>query len=162
MTDVISITKQDLINLDIEIQKAYKDSLIKVCKSINEIRSVKDIKISTTALYDAIHDIKMDITFIGSRRKSKNISKGKVAGVIVYRLSKANIIHTDDAELVKSRMFLKMNYLISVSVGFNFIKIDTESLDNNTLSEIVYSLARRHVNQETLGLVFDTMIRFSN
>jgi hypothetical protein len=126
------------------------------------MRNLKNIFLSKIALVDALAEICKDIDFIGKRRKSSNITRGKIAGVIVYRIAKANIIHTNDITLLENRHFLKVNSLIALAIGFNYIKIDSKSIPILLLSEMMYSLTRRHVNQETLGLVFDAMIQSTN
>ncbi|NCN11581.1 MAG: hypothetical protein GW938_17220 [Leptospira sp.] len=155
--DNFNTTKESLSNLSIEIQKMFKSVFLTIFDNSSNLRDAKMVIISETALDLAINDIQTDIEFISSRRKSKNISKGKIAGVIAYRISKASLFHSKNNLLANDKMFIRLNSLVSITIALNYIRCGSESIHVENLSELVYSISRRHVNQETLGLVFDSI-----
>jgi hypothetical protein len=115
----------------------------------------------------AIDEIIQDIVFIKDRRGSliskdaqgqPLISPGKLAGVITFRLSKRHIVHSDYRCLeCKVRCVSKLNTEFALQCGAEFIGVQFETIDPLLQKELFYQLTSRHVNQETLGLIFDTI-----
>lgn len=148
-----------MANLSIEIQKMFKSVFMNIFNNSSTFRDPNMVIVSETALDLAIKDIQTDIDFISLRRKSKNISKGKIAGVIAYRISKATLFHSKNNVLANDKMFIRLNSLVAITIAMNYIRCPNESINVENLSELVYSISRRHVNQETLGLVFDSILK---
>ncbi|TGL13512.1 hypothetical protein [Leptospira meyeri] len=78
-----------------------------------------------------------------------------MAGIIVFRLSRWPIIGTSDKQLHSGEVFGKFTFLAATLTGLNFINKNFSQIDEMCRTELLYTLMRRHVNQETLGLVFD-------
>ncbi|MCL2215176.1 MAG: hypothetical protein FWC06_08220 [Treponema sp.] len=114
------------------------------------------------SLEEACNEIKKDIRFILERRGSLigagRPSPGKIAGVIVYRLSRIQIINLfEGCASCKYQCTSKINYEFAVKCAWNYIGIPYFNVPQDLRRELIYSLSHRHVNQETLGLVFDTI-----
>jgi hypothetical protein len=89
------------------------------------------------------------------------ISRGKIAGAIAFRLSRRQIVHVNalclDDKRCKIRCTTKMNTEFALRCGTEFIRVQFGALDKLIQCELFYQLTARHVNQETLGLIFDTI-----
>jgi hypothetical protein len=115
----------------------------------------------------AVNEIIQDVVFIKNRRGSlisedaqgqPLISPGKLAGVITFRLSRHHIAHSDYRCLeCKERCVSKLNTEFALQCGIEFIGVQFETIDPLLQKELFYQLTSRHVNQETLGLIFDTI-----
>jgi len=115
------------------------------------------------ALSDAFIEIKNDIIFLIKRRgnliDSLKPSLGKIAGVIAYRLAKSQIIHLQEgcafcSELCTAK---KLNQLFALRCACDYMGIQCHYVPEHIRKELFYSFSYRHVNQETLGLVFDAL-----
>jgi len=127
---------------------------------LNAYAQTKDqeanIFVSKTALNDAVDEIVRDVEIMRHRRGSVNPqTRGKIAGIILFRLSRWNILSTQNPRLLEDRVFIKFNYLLALSISLAYIQIPYSRLNEYSRTELLYSLSRRHVNQETLGLVLD-------
>lgn len=145
------------LDLKTHFIKKYQEALI----TINQSYARSDpslIYFSLTGLNDALDEAVKDIEILKHRRKEfERFTRGKIAGIVVFRLSRWNLINTNSDLLLKDRLFLKMNYFIALAIGLNYINISYTQINEYVRNEIMYTLMRRHVNQETLGVVFDTL-----
>lgn len=116
---------------------------------------VDDIDFSPVELNNAIHEIATDIVALYKRRTPRNgLSKGKIAGIFAYRLSRCRIVHIVN---FGSRLtdFLLQD-LIACMIAIEYVvKLP---LKHTRMLEMAYQLSRRHANQETLGLCFDILV----
>ena len=148
------LTKKQVSELSIQILKHYRNNVEIILPALHQRES--SVYISEKALKMALNCSIDDINIFLNRRKPKRfISRGKIAGIILYRLSRNHIIHTSNSELLKDPIFLGLNSLIAILVALNYIEISYKSLPEFNKLELIYSLNKRHINQETLGLVFD-------
>jgi len=86
------------------------------------------------------------------------MSEGKIAGAITYRLAKAHIIHIHrKCDVCSKRCFLQINNLIAIIIGLDYINKKFSDLPIKIRDELIYTIKYRHVNQETLGLVYDAL-----
>jgi len=86
------------------------------------------------------------------------MSEGKIAGAITYRFVKAHIIHIHrKCNVCPERCFSNTNNLIAIIIGLDYIHKKFDDLPVKIRDELIYTIKYRHVNQETLGLVFDTL-----
>ena len=170
--DPIKIDKF-LIELETCLLKQYYNYYVEFkgieCKFMKLPASLLDYEvfhINYSELKEAIEQIKKDITIMFTRRgdliADMRMSEGKIAGSITYRLAKAHVIHVHRKcnvcpEKCFSRTFSHTNNLIAILVGLNYINKKFDTLPVKIRDELIYTLKHRHVNQETLGLVFDTM-----
>lgn len=87
--------------------------------------SYKDRKhsliISEESLAIALYEMIRDICILQYRRYGLKPTAGKIAGIIVFRLSRAQIIHITDPLMHKDKALGKLNHLAAVYVGFSFI-----------------------------------------
>jgi len=111
-------------------------------------------------LKEACEEITKDIGFLLQRRGSLigRPSLGKIAGVIVYRLSRIQIINLfEGCASCQYQCASKIGYEFAVKCAWSYINISYLRVPQDLRRELFYSLSHRHVNQETLGLVFDTI-----
>jgi len=117
--------------------------------------------INTSVLNEAVNQIKMDIRFVYLRQDELigdlRINEGKVAGIITYRLARAHIINLCKTccDCVE-RCIAQLNLTIAISIGLEYIHKKYDDLPDGLRQELGYAIIYRHVNQEMLGLVFDT------
>jgi hypothetical protein len=114
---------------------------------------------------EAYNEAAKDICFIMERRGPligpNRPSPGKIAGVIVYRFSRSHIIHLfEGCASCEYQCVSKINYMFAVMCAWEYIGIPYRRVPQEIRSELLYSLTLRHVNQETLGLVFDTILHY--
>lgn len=174
------VSDASLENLKIIIQKKY----LSYIKSYKEIiwpiviskcpdrrafvdHGISQVNFDLVNLTLAINDILQDIKFITMRRGSlisvNNkgellMSAGKLAGIITYRLSRRQITHSDYRCLkCKIRCVSKLNSQFALQCGTEFITKQFSDIEPLLQKEFFYQLTSRHVNQETLGLIYDTI-----
>ncbi|OQX29297.1 MAG: hypothetical protein B0D92_04430 [Spirochaeta sp. LUC14_002_19_P3] len=145
-----------------EFLKTGGDVYLKVCNRLvnllNHPGKLTNVHISIIALKFALVDAIQDIEFLKKRRQySTHLSEGKIAGCLVFRLSRRYIIHTTDMNLIEYPIFLKLNYLVAFALGLRYIGIDYKNIESSIRNEIIFTMICRHVNQETLGIVFDNL-----
>jgi len=114
-------------------------------------------------LSEAIEEIKKDIQFMFERRGARiganRPSPGKIAGVMVYRLSRSHIVHLlEGCASCEIQCASKLNFKFAVKCAWEYVGIPYLRIKEEIRRELLYSLALRHVNQETLALVFDILI----
>jgi hypothetical protein len=161
-----------LSKFEIELLKRYnhyvKMSERTVCKVKKRKQSLPDhetFNINYSVLKEAVGQIKMDIKILLMRRgnmiSDMRMCEGKIAGVIAYRLAKAHIIHIDrKCNICIPKCFSRMNNTIAIRIGLDYINKKYTDLPTGIRNELVYTVKNRHVNQETLGLVFDTFLHY--
>ena len=166
--DPVEIAK-NLTNLENELLKKYFNYFIifkqKECKFKKLPASLLDydpFHINCSTLKEAIIQIKMDINIMFIRRgeliDDMRMSEGKIAGAITYRLTKAHIIHIHrKCNICSERCFLQINNLIAILIGLDYINKKFSEIPIKIRDELIYTIKNRHVNQETLGLVFDSL-----
>ena len=119
-------------------------------------------RINQHSLIDACSEMKNDILFL-LKRRGKLIdpikpSRGKIAGIIAYRLAKNHIIHLCEGCMACTiQCATRLNVEFALRCAWNYIGINYLRIPSEVRKELFYSFAYRHVNQETLGLVFDTI-----
>jgi ferredoxin len=157
-------------NLETEIEAKYHRYLIDVGKMNCKLqkkpvsllgRSV--CHISRSSLRSACVEMRDDIRCLLLRRgKLLNALKpsyGKIAGIIAYRLAKNQIIHLCEgcASCLEQCPASKLNGIFALRCAWEYIDIKYGQVNEDIRKELMYSFSSRHVNQETLGLVFDTI-----
>jgi len=122
-------------------------------------------RISLRAMHSAYLETKKDIRFLMERRgklvERLKLSFGKIAGVLAYRLAKANIINLCDGCASCDEQPCdtpKLNQILALRCAVEYIGIKYFRIPEDIRKELLYSFSCRHVNQETLGLVFDTIL----
>lgn len=93
------------------------------------------------------------------RRKPKNgISLSKIAGIVAFRLARFAPVNLCGSAL-ESDVALKLNELAALALALRAIMhIDISMVKSSHVTmELQYTLVRRHMNQETLGLAFEIL-----
>jgi len=139
-----------------------KNSVCIVKKQKVSLLDYEAFNINFSALKEAISLIKMDIKILDIRRGNlignMRMSEGKITGVTAFRLAKAHIIHIHrKCNACIQKCHSHLNFTIAVRIGLDYIHKKYTELPASIRNELTYSLRYRHVNQETLGLVFDAL-----
>jgi hypothetical protein len=117
----------------------------------------------------------MDAHFMEKRRNlNDGVSEGKLAGALYYRLTRAKIISLapdvfDEDKFVdfQERVMIRLvTDLLHVRLDHPWIKQlagtqrggGLRSEFQNISGELIYLTSKRHYNQESLALFFDTMV----
>jgi len=119
------------------------------------------------SLIEAYEEISKDIRFMLERRGplvgKDHPSPGKIAGVIAYRLSRSHILHLfEGCASCEIQCASRLNYKFAVKCAWEYVGIPYLRVGEEIRRELLYSLALRHVNQETLALVFDIILSHKN
>ena len=154
-------SNQPVLTLDadctIQLVEQYKDIASSIAKHAKITQS--EIHVSLNALTLALAEAKTDLEIMTMRRRpSKGISLAKIAGIITFRLSRfAPINLTGNA--LENDVALKLNDLVALTLALKAILgIDIQAISStHATKELQYTLARRHMNQETLGLAFELL-----
>ena len=136
-----------------------------LCKTKNTSVYTLDhdaFNINFSALKEAIYQIKLDLKILSLRRGDligeMRMSEGKIAGIVVYRLIKALIINIHrKCNACQHKCLSRLNNLIAVRIGLEYIQIKYTELPHGIRNEIIFTIKHRHINQEILGLVFDSL-----
>ncbi len=140
-----------------EIAKAYPDMLERLAPDLGV--AVDNIRYSTWELGTAIQEANVDIAALLARRQpTDGVSLGKIAGAITFRLARGRIVHFRDPANVPTTAFLIQDLAALVLSAERVLRAGVHEKD---LLEVAYQTARRHANQETLGLCFDVIVRDS-
>lgn len=116
-----------------------------------------EILISKNAITLAFAEAATDLEIMSLRRKPKNgISPSKIAGIVAFRLARFAPINLTGAAL-ENNVALKLNELVALALAMKSIMhIDIDMVRSpHVTQELQYTLVRRHMNQETLGLAFE-------
>lgn len=124
------------------------------------------VEISPYEVALAIEECRKDLEVMEHRRSGvkgesfEGLSIGKLAGILVFRLSRYRVVHVHidmlggnhDKDYITSAS--KLQELSALRfVSDHILKI----FPHFWHSEMLYLLARRHTNQEMLGITFDVM-----
>ncbi len=137
------------------------------------------IAVSGEAFYDAIKEADCDAYFLEQRRSLSNgVSEGKLAGILYFRLTRHRIIHLSPdicekkeyAHFQEKRIIKIVMALLNIEIDHIWInkRIGTQrdrglrKNFQNIYEELLYITARRHYNQESLALFFDTLVYLSH
>ncbi|MDR2700986.1 MAG: hypothetical protein LBB72_00980 [Spirochaetaceae bacterium] len=179
--DIKCIVKQAL---DEKHLAPFSDSIFLKYKALVASTSIscsnswsKSLNISFSDLKEACSEIETDLRIILVRRKeligkdektgSPRLARGKIAGVTTFRLARAHIIHLNpdcvrcnDDRIINGQSpcpVMNFNTEFAICCGFEFIKKKYSTLPKEIRAELVYTLTKRHMNQETLGIIFDAL-----
>lgn len=137
--------------------------------------SEKDLYFSKKALKAACYEIETDLCVMLARRKDlvgkdeetnyPKLARGKIAGITTFRLARASIIQMSrtcvscwDTEKNKPKCDITtINTSFAIKCGLHFIGKKYTEIPEEVRKELIYTLEKRHTNQETLGVVFDTI-----
>ena len=131
---------------------------LKVVARVSEALGIPigDLRFSTRELGRAFKEAEVDIGALMGRRQTqlKGLSPGKIAGVVAFRLGRYKILTLRNEPPPESEAYM-LPELAGVVFAVDWF------VDRRTpptyVRELAYQLARRHANQETLGVCFDTV-----
>ena len=149
--------KDNILGLSREkIISAFVDVTVRVCRSA-KVR-LDDVLISKVALATALNEAEKDVYFLKARRNNKKgDSESKIAGAVVFRLCRSAPVHLQ-GDSIENELALELNNLSALAVGLKiFMHMDVAFLPETITRELSYTIVRRHMNQETLGLVFESV-----
>ena len=119
--------------------------------------TARDFMVSGIGFCNAMVDAKMDMEILDHRRNfDDGISRGKIAGIIVFRLCR-NLVSFPTPQAKENPIALKIPILTALAFGLFLIDVNPAQLDEFILRELKYYVAKRHINQEALGICFDTL-----
>jgi hypothetical protein len=117
--------------------------------------SLSSFKIAYTQI---VQDIRILLYRRGKRIGKSRPSEGKIAGIIAFRLARNAIIHISPGCInCKEHCLTKLNTVIAIRCALDYIGKHYLRVGIGIRKELAYTMLYRHVNQETLGLVFDTI-----
>ncbi|MBF0305701.1 MAG: hypothetical protein HQL41_08655 [Alphaproteobacteria bacterium] len=128
-----------------------------VAKALKEFHfHISAAEISRRELGLAMDEADLDFKALLSRRsQSHGISEGKIAGVIAYRFSRFKILHFKPDALDQKHVYLIQDAAALFLVSSIILH---RKIGGRRLLEICYQMARRHANQETMGVIFDGLM----
>jgi len=171
--------EEQAIKLMPSVERLYNDLVlsyrIKDCPGVDTWRN--ELLISLSSLRKACYEIEMDFRILLARRgdfigrdketDSPRPTRGKIAGITTYRLARAQILHLGpgclgciQAAYNKEKppcYIANINTELAIRCGLYFIDRMYLDIPSEIQNELVYTLSRRHTNQETLGIVFDSI-----
>lgn len=157
MTDGLALGSQNC-EITSEVIKCWITDLKTVISEIadNQKWFINQIHISETALAIAFAEIRKDCHAIVNRRNPRNgVSIGKIAGIVTFRLVRFAPFQIsedllEDEKAIFINIYVAIAFSLRVLLGRNISEVRSE-----LMKELVYTLSRRHTNQETLGMVFE-------
>lgn len=141
-----------------ELARQYAGIVAALAENMGLCQS--EVMISSQAVSLAFSEAATDLIIMSIRRNPKRgISPSKIAGIVAFRLARFAPINLGGAALEKYEA-LKLNELAALALALKSIlrvNIATVTPQYATM-ELQYALVRRHMNQETLGLVFEILL----
>lgn len=115
-----------------------------------------------TAVLQTYKEIFHDMDFMSIRRLKKGIGRCKLAGVILWRLYKSHFVRFQN-ETACNRDNSKLNPVFEISLLYVLLHVlrinpeNTREKYTQVLRELEYQIIYRHINQESIALVFKTI-----
>ena len=135
------------------ISEAYLCSLMRVAQILG---LENDLALSDRELKLALEEAEIDVRALLMRRSEEDgISEGKIAGVYAFRLSRFKIVHAVTMKALKHPDLSMVQDIVALNVVKR--RILKVKMGAERMRELAYQMARRHANQETLGLALDSI-----
>lgn len=156
-------------------QRKFLKKLVDIARTEARPEDGRCVFVSSDAFADAFTEADFDAYFIKMRRGNKEgNSEGKLAGIIYFRLTRHRFVHLPP-ELVDEGHYRHFQERIIIKFVASLLRVDLndpwirsrvgterpEGLRRNfqdIYSELKYLTCRRHYNQESLALFFDTAV----
>lgn len=138
------------------MSRQYVDIVAQLRKTIDV--PAENLTISKMALAGAFGEAAMDVQIMFVRRKCrKGVSASKIAGAILFRLCRFAPVHlAGGAE--ENTTALEINALAALALVCKAVlHVSPGTFPDPFTKELLYTLSRRHMNQETLGLALDML-----
>jgi hypothetical protein len=144
---------EDLSAIRKAVITAFAQTLMRVCRHFGY--DYDDVSYSERELRLALEEAEIDVQALLNRRSRENgVSEGKLAGVYAYRLSRFKIVHFGTKYHDDKYSYAVQDISSILTVERIILKAH---IGTDRLKELAYQMARRHANQETLGLCFDVI-----
>jgi len=144
---------EDLPAIRRAIIGTFAQTLMRVCRHFGF--GYDGVSYSERELRLALEEAEIDIQALLTRRsREAGVSQGKLAGVYAYRLSRFKIVHFDASYHDDKFAYVVQDIAAILTVEKHILKA---RIGTDRLKELAYQMARRHANQETLGLCFDVI-----
>lgn len=142
-----------------ESQKALYMAYIRVLDRICNATGIdpNHIVVSKCGISTVFNEVQSDLKALQMRRPfTHGISRGKIAGSLAFRLCKTPVISMTP-EVAEAQMAQKLPVDVAVGLAFELVGTNFGIWPVSLVREIKYFLAKRHSNQESLGICFDTI-----
>ena len=149
MTDTFLENK----NCQISLYKAYFRILAKICDACGiDQNCVIPSQLGMSAVFS---EVTGDLKALRMRRGfNHGFSPGKIAGSLVFRLYKTQVFYvTPEISEILAVQTLSLN--VAVAFGLELVGTNFAVWPEFLIRELKYFLAKRHSNQESLGICFD-------
>lgn len=134
---------------------AYCEILDRICEKCGIDR--RYVSVSELGISNAFAEVNGDIDALKRRRPFKHgVSAGKIAGALAFRLFKTQVLFFGP-EIADRPEVQKLALNTAVALAFELVGTNYEAWPSQLVRELKYFLERRHSNQESLGLFFDTI-----
>ena len=147
----------DLLSTPQTIQSFYA-AYVRILGDICDAAGIKRayINVSSYALCSVASEVKRDIKALRMRRSlSHGVSSGKIAGAVAFRLTKARVLALS-SEIIEDSLAQTLEINVAIAMGLELVETNFSIWPKNLLRELKFFLAKRHSNQESLGICFDT------
>jgi hypothetical protein len=151
-----------------DLASAYCEAVLSIAKENRLPLSI--INVSANELALALSEARKDLVIMVTRRisltsksggpgKFDGLSIGKLAGILVFRLSRYRIVHVDTSSLAPTDLrALKLSSKLQELAALRFASETILKVHPLVWHpELLYVLSRRHINQEMLGVTFDVI-----
>ncbi len=156
-------------------ERKFFDNLIKETLERVPYGSHDDVFFSDYEFFSAMREADLDAQFMDARRGlDHGISEGKVAGILYFRLARAKIIYLgpklssqEGYRNIQSEILLiLLGSLLHVDFNHPWVSGKAGNQRNagmrncfqDIYKELLYVTCRRHYNQESLALFFDSFV----
>ncbi len=153
---------QEHAELTPDVIETYHQRYVRVVGEIvskaNPPLNPKLVSLSERAVGQALAEANKDIKAMQHRRQFKHgISASKIAGIVTFRLVRWTPVqlHAPQSE---DENALKINFMAAFAFALKHIlNVDLKNFPTKVTREFQYNIARRHTNQETLGLAYEML-----
>ncbi|MBF0358592.1 MAG: hypothetical protein HQL70_08275 [Magnetococcales bacterium] len=149
--------------IDEELLLMWADQYIQVVIEIAQWRKwpMEEIYLSRKAMAGGLLDASKDCDMTQLRRPGEPITRAQMAGILTFRLTRYAPIAVgkklnEDLNALNINVYAAIAFSCKVILG-----IDASQLPPSASRDLVHFLTRRHINQETLGLVFEMISHYS-
>jgi hypothetical protein len=149
--------------IDDELLLLWSEQFVQVAIEIAKFKKwpTEKIYLSRKALAGAFLDATKDCDMTQLRRPGEPITRAQMAGILTFRLARYAPIAIGK-KLNEDQLALNINVYAAIAFACKAILgIDASYLPPSASRDLVHFLSRRHVNQETLGLVFEMVSHYA-
>ncbi|UEM04077.1 hypothetical protein JL101_001140 [Skermanella rosea] len=158
--------------LPVEVQDKLAVLFCEAVSSIAEENGLPDtlIDVSSSELSLALSEARKDLMIMLARRvtltsksggpdRFDGLSIGKLAGILVFRLSRYRIVHVNTSGINPTDVrAMKLSSKLQELAALRFASETILKVHPLVWHpELLYVLSRRHINQEMLGVTFDVI-----